>query len=151
MRQLEHLEWPRESVLEMFRVLKPGGKIFITVPMAQGEHQVPYDFFRYTSYGLKSILTHTGFSDVEIKPCGGFFTRWAYELPKIISIFPSTGLRKRDYNLLGIILLPFKISLIPIVRSIQFIFIQMDKFDKDKNFPFGWTCEAIKPHKWEKS
>jgi len=52
---LEHLEWPRESVKEMHRVLKPGGKLYMTVPMAQNEHQVPYDFFRYTSYGIESI------------------------------------------------------------------------------------------------
>jgi SAM-dependent methyltransferase len=52
---LDHLEWPRESVAEMYRVLEPGGKLFLTVPLAHPEHQVPYDFFRHTSFGLRSI------------------------------------------------------------------------------------------------
>jgi SAM-dependent methyltransferase len=47
---LEHLEWPRESVKEMYRVLKPSGRLFLTAPMSHMEHQVPYDFFRYTSF-----------------------------------------------------------------------------------------------------
>src|SRR5262245_40469135 len=53
---LEHLEQPRACVKELYRVLKPGAQLYLTVPMAQSEHQVPYDFFRYTSYGLRSIL-----------------------------------------------------------------------------------------------
>jgi len=28
---LEHLEWPRESVKEMHRVLKPGGKLYMAL------------------------------------------------------------------------------------------------------------------------
>jgi ubiquinone/menaquinone biosynthesis C-methylase UbiE len=46
---LEHLEYPRESVEEFYRVLKVGGKLYLTAPMAHVEHQTPYDFFRYTS------------------------------------------------------------------------------------------------------
>lgn len=65
---LEHLEWPRESVREMHRFLRPGGVLYITVPMAQAEHQIPYDFFRYTSYGLRSICAHAGFDEIEVKP-----------------------------------------------------------------------------------
>lgn len=144
---LEHLEWPRESVAEMCRVLKPGGRIYITVPMAHGEHQVPYDFFRYTSYGLKSILVHAGFSEIRIKPSGGFVIRWAYELPRIFSLFPPAGVRSGSYNLLGISLLPIRILLMPLVKMVQFLLIHLDRFDKEKNYPFGWSCEAVKPSK----
>lgn len=63
---LEHVEWPRESVSEMYRVLKPGGALYLTAPMAHCEHQQPFDFFRYTSFGLRSILTHAGFPEANI-------------------------------------------------------------------------------------
>jgi SAM-dependent methyltransferase len=142
---LEHLEWPRESVAEMYRVLKPGGRIFISVPMAQREHQVPYDFFRYTSYGLRSILSHAGFTEIKVVACGGFLTRWAYEIPRILSIFPSAGINQGSLNLVGLFLLPIKIIFKLLVKIIQLSFLYLDHLDKEKNFPFGWTCEAVKP------
>jgi SAM-dependent methyltransferase len=141
---LEHLEWPRESVKEMYRVLKPDGKLFMTVPMAQNEHQVPYDFFRYTSYGLESICKHSGFQSVKIIPLGGVWVRWAYELPRGLSIFPPSGVRSKKINLLGISLLPIKAITLLAVRLLQRAFLWLDKFDNNKNDPFGWACEAVK-------
>jgi SAM-dependent methyltransferase len=141
---LEHLEWPRESAREMYRVLKAGGKLYMTVPMAQNEHQIPYDFFRYTSYGIQSICSHAGFREVEITPFGGLWVRWAYELPRGLSIIPSSGLRSNSPNILGILLLPIKFLAIGIVRLLQTMFLFCDRFDTDKNDPFGWACVATK-------
>lgn len=141
---LEHLEWPRESVKEMYRVLKPDGKLFMTVPMAHPEHQTPYDFFRYTSYGLESICKHAGFHDIKIAPFGGLWVRWAYELPRCLSVFPSTGLRSKKPNVFGITLLPVKITLLLLIPLVQVMFLWLDRFDNEKNDPFGWACEAKK-------
>lgn len=141
---LEHLEWPRESVKEMHRVLKSGGKLYMTVPMAQNEHQIPYDFFRYTSYGLESICKHAGFHDVQTTPFGGMWVRWAYELPRGLSIFPPAGIRSKKPNILGIALLPIRVIAHGIVRLLQLIFLSFDRFDKKKNDPWGWACVATK-------
>lgn len=143
---LEHLEWPRESVKEMHRVLKPGGKLYITVPMSQNEHQVPYDFFRYTSYGLESICKHAGFIEVKIIPFGGLWVRWAYELPRGLLIFPAAGLRSKEFNFLGIALLPVKVVALGIVRLTQIILLSLNRYDKIKNDPFGWACVATKSY-----
>lgn len=141
---LEHLEWPRESVKEMHRVLKPGGKLFMTVPMAQDEHQIPYDFFRYTSFGLNSICKHAGFREVHVTPFGGLWVRWAYELPRALSIFPSAGILSDKPTALGIALLPIKAIALLGIRFFQVIFLLLDKLDSKKNDPFGWSCVAIK-------
>jgi SAM-dependent methyltransferase len=141
---LEHLEWPRESVKEMYRVLKPGGRLYLTVPMAQNEHQVPHDFFRYTSYGLASICRNAGFSSVEIEPFGGLWVRWAYELPRGLSIFPSDGLRSGSPSAAGIALLPLKVPMWLGVRLLQMLFVWLDRFDRKKNDPWGWACVATK-------
>ena len=141
---LEHLEWPRESVKEMHRVIKPGGKLYMTVPMAQNEHQVPYDFFRYTSYGLESICKHAGFNNIKITPFGGLWVRWAYELPRGMSIFPSAGLRSKKPNFLGITLLPVRVATLGIMRLLQILFLYLERFDKKKNDPWGWECVATK-------
>ncbi len=141
---LEHLEWPRESVQEMYRVLKPGGKLYMTVPMAHCEHQVPYDFFRYTSYGLRSICKHAGFEQIVIKPFGGLWVRWAYELPRALSIIPKTGIRNGQPNPAGIFLFPLKVVAFGMIRIMQSLCLFLDRFDKEKNDPFGWSCVAKK-------
>ena len=141
---LEHLEFPRESVKEMYRVLKPGGKVYMTVPMAQDEHQTPYDFFRYTSYGLKSICEHAGLKNVKVTPFGGMWVRWAYELPRGLAIFPPARLRSKNPQFVGIAFLPVKIFAIGFVRILQTVFLWLDRFDDKKNDPFGWACVAEK-------
>src|SRR5690349_11209449 len=79
---LEHLAHPWLSLGELARILKCGGRLYLTAPQAHCEHQTPYDFFRYTSFGLTSLLTEAGFSSIQLRPFGGMCTRWAYELPR---------------------------------------------------------------------
>jgi SAM-dependent methyltransferase len=141
---LEHLEWPRESAKEMYRVLKPGGKLYMTAPMAHPEHQVPYDFFRYTSHGIKVICRDAGFKDIKVTPFGGFWVRWAYELPRGLSIFPGTGLHSGNFNITGVAFLPGKLAAKGFVRVLQNLFLWLDRFDQKKDDPFGWSCVATK-------
>lgn len=142
---LEHLEWPRESVSEFYRVLKTDGKLFITAPMAHGEHQVPYDFYRYTSYGLKSILMNAGFKEdsIIVGSFGGAYTRIAYEIPQLLgTLFADDNNDKKKKK--GILLALLRISLTPLARVVQIILIHLDKYDKRKIYPFGWYAEAKK-------
>jgi len=141
---LEHLEWPRESVQELFRVLKSGGTLYLTVPMAHHEHQVPYDFFRYTSYGLDSICRKAGFTSVQVTAFGGTFTRFAYEVSRVLSVFPSAGFRKGPYQLKGILCLPIRALLFLPTRLLQLLLIAMDGLDRKRDYPLGWGLVARK-------
>lgn len=69
----EHLAFPFESAKEIARVLKPGGHLLVTVPQANELHEEPYDFFRYTPFGLESLFSGAGFSVVLKRQRGGFF------------------------------------------------------------------------------
>jgi len=141
---LEHLEWPRESAREFFRVLKSGGRLFLTAPMSHAEHQMPYDFFRYTSAGLRSICAGAGFRRAEVVPLGGVFTRFAYELPRVLTFIPGTGLRSGSFRLKGLLLFPLRALAWTFVRLLQLLFLLAEPFDRVKNDPFGWSVTAQK-------
>lgn len=57
---LEHVSDPFTKISEIARVLKSGGTAVITVPCAWPLHEVPHDYFRYTEFGLKSLLEGAG-------------------------------------------------------------------------------------------
>ena len=63
---LEHVFNLEDILKELCRVLKPGGKILITIPFAWKENEIPVDFGRYTSFGFKNLLERNGFSIVHI-------------------------------------------------------------------------------------
>jgi hypothetical protein len=129
-------------VAALTSILDPGGTLYVTVPMAQAEHQVPYDFFRYTSFGLRSILGGAGFRDVTVEPFGGLFTRLAYESTRILNVFPPAGLRSGSPRLLGVALLPVRLLTLGLIRIVQRLFLALERYDREKNDPFGWSVVA---------
>ena len=58
---LEHLEDYNKAIQEIHRVLKPGGKGIISMPFITSEHEEPFDFRRFTSFGIKSEFKKAGF------------------------------------------------------------------------------------------
>lgn len=64
---LEHVFNPDEFLGEIARVLKPEGKLLLTVPFVWDEHEQPYDFARYSSFGLRTLLEKQGFIILEHK------------------------------------------------------------------------------------
>lgn len=61
---LEHVFNPQQFVQEMARVLKRDGKLVLTVPFVWDEHEQPYDYARYSSFGLTHLLNSNGFEVV---------------------------------------------------------------------------------------
>ena len=68
---LELVPRPWDAVSEIARVLVPGGHLILSVPHLSMLHEVPHDYFRFTRYGLASLLEERGFAVVEMRECGG--------------------------------------------------------------------------------
>lgn len=62
---LEHVFNPDEFASELRRVLVPGGRLILTVPFVWDEHEQPYDYARYSSFGLNALLERHGFRVLE--------------------------------------------------------------------------------------
>ena len=63
----EHVFNLDEILGELDRVLKPGGVMLVTVPFVWEEHEVPYDFGRYTSFGLRHLFERHNLQVEEIR------------------------------------------------------------------------------------
>ena len=69
----EHIFNLEIIVGEINRVLKKDGLLLVTCPFTWPEHEVPYDFARYTSYGIQDMLKRNGFEIVELEKTGNYF------------------------------------------------------------------------------
>ena len=69
---------------EINRVLKPGGKILISLPFAWNEHEIPNDFGRYTSFGIIHLLEKHGFEIIRLTKSGHFAAVLAQFIPLYI-------------------------------------------------------------------
>lgn len=63
---LEHCREPWDAFSEMWRVLTPGGVAIVSVPFVFYLHGQPYDYYRFTRYGLEYLAERAGFEVQEI-------------------------------------------------------------------------------------
>jgi SAM-dependent methyltransferase len=103
---LEHLRDPRRFLAEAARVLRPGGRLFLTAPQGFREHQAPHDYWRFTRYSLRMLAEEAGFAEVEVEVLGGYFAFMGDRLPAFHRyLFP-----RRRALALRILLLPLALA-----------------------------------------
>ena len=92
---LEHIPEPRAVLAELYRVLKPGGTLWLTAPLFYAEHEKPYDFYRYTQFGLRHLLEGAGFAVREVEWMEGYLGTLSYQARLMSKVLPST---RADYG-----------------------------------------------------
>ncbi len=124
---MEHLCEPQIFLNESYRILKKGGVMILQVPWQWWIHEAPYDYFRYTPYGLKYIFEKAGFEDIEIEAQTGFFTTSIVKMNYFSSRYI---IGPRPLRLL------IKGMMIPIWTLGQLVAPYLDKLDKN------WDAET---------
>ncbi len=86
---LEHVPEPAKHVAEMWRVLKPGGRLLCFFPFMQGFHASPHDYSRVTRPGLRQLFSR--FEIEEVFVAGGPTSGLVWTLQEWLAIAGSFG------------------------------------------------------------
>lgn len=72
---LEHVREPDKVMAEVARVLRPGGRLWLSMPFLYPLHDAPFDFQRHTVHGLKRDLCRAGLELLSLNAtCGSVRT-----------------------------------------------------------------------------
>jgi ubiquinone/menaquinone biosynthesis C-methylase UbiE len=139
---LEHVPEPIKVIKEFSRILRQGGRLFLTAPLCCGIHQEPYIYYSgYTPFWYNRFLSEFGFKDIKILPNCGFFKFYAQESRRFVRyLFPKDTSCPRK-----ILTFPLKVILGLWFRKIIPVMCHyLERFDKDKSFTVGYFVEASK-------
>lgn len=87
---LEHVSQPQKVLHELWRVLKPGAHLWISAPLFFEEHEIPHDYFRFTQYGWRHLMTTARFEIVELEWLQGYLGTVSHQLNLARHFLPSS-------------------------------------------------------------
>ncbi len=121
---LEHVADPHVYLSECDRLLRSRGTLLISVPMQWRHHEVPFDYWRFTRYGLINLLESHRFEIESIVSCGGTFALLGQILT---SHLDEHGFRKQWA-----------------IRLINRVALWLDRRHPDSEETLLWMCVARK-------
>jgi SAM-dependent methyltransferase len=110
----EHVFNPHDFLREANRILKKDGLFLLSVPLIWAEHEKPFDYGRYTIFGLTDILEKNGFDVVRYNKTNKgirticqlidlYIYEWIFTKSEYVNLFISL-FTVAPVNIMGIVL-----------------------------------------------
>ena len=136
---LEHLPSPHAAIKESYRVLKPGGKLILSMPFLYPIHDAPYDFQRLTIHGLRQLVSQYKFRIIKEEYSGNPLTS-AMLLSNIAMVKTVlNALVKKHPAALLVLVLPLLVPILNVIGWLAAVFGPDDDF-----MPHGYTLHLTK-------
>lgn len=81
---LEHVPEPARALAEIARILADNGILVLSVPHLSRLHEIPYDYYRYTEYGLRYLLQSNELVPLRIRVRGGLFSFLGHQAATVL-------------------------------------------------------------------
>lgn len=137
---LEHLPNPLLALQEARRVLKTNGVLILSTVQMYPIHDEPYDYFRYTKYGLKSLCNEAGFSKVSITSRGNFWIFWFQNLNVYLFQTLKKMLDRKVTFIIGLVLL---VPFYTIAFFSNLVGVLFSHFDDEEESHFNLTHTVL--------
>lgn len=121
---LEHLPDVHFYLKECGRLVRAGGVMILTAPMQWRHHEVPFDYLRFTRYGLSSLVEQNGFEVKSISPCGGVYALLGQIF---LSHLHERGVQKKWVN-----------------KLVNRLALWLDRRFPDTEDTLNWMCIAVR-------
>lgn len=131
---LEHVADPAGVASELHRVLVPGGRLWLTAPLVWPLHEEPFDFWRFTSHGLRRVLEGAGFRVERLEPRGGYFAALATILAGAPYWTAPAGRLE-----------PVRRALTLALHLSARLVRRLDRLDGQRTLTLGYACVAVRP------
>jgi SAM-dependent methyltransferase len=110
---IEHITVPLRVAEEIHRVLKKGGYVYIETPFFQCYHAAPFDFQRFTLYGLEKLFESNNFIKINSGIIAGPSSAFSHILRTYLALLFSFNSKILFhilyYYIAGWLVFPFKI------------------------------------------
>lgn len=138
---IEHTREPKQVCCELARVLKPGGGYFLSAPMSWNLHYEPYDYYRFTRYGLVYLMEEAGLEVEKVIRIGGLFSLFGARLVDVVQrkvkSLPLINRIKGSIVLAGLIVAPLNAAFFVLGSLLDGL---------DSSDAIGWVVVASKPN-----
>lgn len=139
---LEHVTEPRAAMQEMARVLEPGGTLHLMAPQSVRVHYAPYDFYRFTEYGLRYLAEQAGLDVEEVAAEGGYWLLLGHQLSRatgyLFSNWQPFWLKVLFWPLEGLMKISVSVLFPPLALA-------LDRLDRKRTHTLGHALRARKP------
>jgi ubiquinone/menaquinone biosynthesis C-methylase UbiE len=113
----EHISEPIRTISEFSRILKPGGKLILTLPVCSLTHFAPYYYYNgFSRYFLQKFLEESSFLIGEMTYNGNYYEYLAQELHRVPYMAERYSKIKIPFFKIG-----FKTLMIPLMIFLNYL------------------------------